>query len=89
MKTVWKFPLETVSAQTVKIPLPAKVLTVQPQGDGVCLWAEVSPELEKVKVDILIAGTGHELPDKPMRYINTFQLLNGTLVFHAYEMLQE
>ena len=90
MKTIWKCPLEMTGSQEVKIPLPAVILSVQPQGDGVCLWAEVSPSLEKVRVPIVILGTGHEMPDvEPghLRYINTFQLQGGALVFHAYEVV--
>lgn len=83
MKTIWKFPLKLTDAQVVEIPLPAEVLTVQSQGDGVCLWAEVDPKSEKVRISIVILGTGHPMPDVPLRYISTIQL--GSLVFHAYE----
>lgn len=86
MKTIWKFPLAVTGAQTVSIPLPAQVLTVQPQGDSVCLWAEVDPEGRPADVEIVIVGTGHEMPPRRMRYINTFQLRGGSLVFHAYEV---
>lgn len=87
MKTIWKFPLAVTGVQVVSIPLPAQVLTIQPQGtDSVCLWAEVDPEGQRTDVEILIAGTGHELPERRMRYINTFQLRGGSLVFHAFEI---
>jgi hypothetical protein len=32
-----------------------------------------------------VAGTGHELEPYVDRYIGTFQMLGGTLVFHVFE----
>lgn len=88
MKTIWKFPLQVQDVQVVQMPLPAQVLCVQPQGDGVCLWAEVDPNGERVNIEIAIIGTGHPIPDEAhKRYVNTFQMHGGTLVFHAFEVL--
>lgn len=84
MKTIWKFPLGMVAKQNVSIPLPAEVLTVQQQGESVCLWAEVDPKGERVQVQIAMLGTGHPVPDGKKRYISTVQL--GSLVFHFYEL---
>lgn len=89
MKTIWKFPLKVADVQQVEMPLPATVLTVQPQGMDVCAWAEVDPKGVKAKVSIAIVGTGHPMPEGRLRYINTFQLSGGALVFHAYEIIHE
>lgn len=87
MKTIWKFPLDLLDRQTVEMPLPAEPLTVQLQGNGpqmaACLWAEVDPEGEKVRIEIAMIGTGHPLPDG-LRYISTIQF--GALVWHFYEV---
>jgi hypothetical protein len=87
MKTIWKFPLMMTDRQTVEIPLPAELLTVQLQGkvphENACLWAEVDPEGEKVRIEIAMIGTGHPVPEG-MRYISTVQY--GALVFHFYEV---
>lgn len=87
MKTIWKFPLKMTDRQIVEMPLPAKLLCVQLQGrnpnEAACLWAEVDPEGEKVRIEIAMIGTGHPLPDG-MRYISTMQY--GALVFHFYEV---
>lgn len=90
MTTIWKFPLKVADRQTVKMPLPAMVRSVQAQGDQVCLWAEVAPDLAKCDIEIIIVGTGHEIPDIEsghLRYISTFQMHSGALVFHAYEVV--
>ena len=84
MKTIWKFPLKMTGHQEIEIPLPATVLTVQPQGDSVYLWGEVDPKSERVRVSIVMLGTGHEIPGGGLRYISTIQL--GSLVFHFYEV---
>jgi hypothetical protein len=88
--TIWKFPLQPASCQIVEIPLPAKILSVQEQRGAFCLWAEVDPDSEKVEVEIGIIATGQELPSPEgssfLRHINTFQLQDGALVFHAYEV---
>jgi hypothetical protein len=34
---------------------------------------------------IAIHGTGHEVYDGTLRHINTFQINDGALVFHAFE----
>lgn len=88
MKTIWKFPLLLTDRQTVEMPLPATLLTVQLQGqsqhEAPQLWAEVDPEGEKVRIEVAMIGTGHPLPEG-MRYVSTIQY--GSLVFHFYEVV--
>lgn len=88
-KTIWKFPLETVDRQTVPLPVGAKILTVQAQGEQPRLWAIVDSDAEKVAVEIRIHGTGHELPEDSNRYehLGTYQLASGALVFHVFRVL--
>lgn len=70
--------------QDVELPEGSGILAVQPQGTGVCLWAFVHPERPKVKREILIFGTGHEIPEHlVLTHLETFQM--GPLVFHAFE----
>jgi hypothetical protein len=88
MKSVWKFPLAVTDAQTIEMPIGARLLTVQPQGDQVCLWALVETTAMKERRYIAILGTGHEAPSRgDLKYIGTFQLNKGALVFHAFEIV--
>lgn len=88
MKSVWKFPLAVADVQQVAVPSGARLLAVQPQDAGVCLWALVDTSAPKVSRIIAIVGTGHELPDHgDLKYISTFQLHGGVLVFHAFEVV--
>ncbi len=86
---IWKYPLEMTDLQIIAVPLDAKILTVQPQGDNCSLWAlvdETAPESHKVIKRIAIYGTGNPMPEKPGEYIATFQMAGGALVFHAFEL---
>lgn len=88
MKTVWKYPLAVTDTQFVQMPKGAQLLTVQPQGDAVCLWARVEDTNKPETRIIGIAGTGYPLPDDTkLDYIGTFQLHGGSLVFHAFEVM--
>jgi len=87
-KEIWKFELETTDHQILKMPLGAEILTVQMQNDTPCLWALVEPSQEKERRFIEIFGTGHPLGydmGVDRKYISTYQLHGGSLVFHVFE----
>lgn len=74
------------------MPENAKVLTVQTQNGYPRLWALVEEKNPIEQRIFLTVGTGHELPELPEgkdgRYIATFQLENGELVFHVFEIVR-
>ena len=83
-KAIWKWfvgPNETV----VSIPIGAEILTVQEQYGEPKLWALVDPSAEKEERKFVVYGTGHPVKENPGKYINTFQMNGGTLVFHVFE----
>ena len=85
MRSVWKFPLKVANSQAVQIPAGAKILSVQAQGDAVCLWALCDTEALPEPRYIAIHGTGHEVYDGLLEHISTFQMHGSALVFHAFE----
>lgn len=87
MKTIYKYPLEVTDTQFVELPLGAEILTVQMQGNQLCLWALVnpSPDVFKKNRRIEIVGTGNPVPAGDLKYISTFQMLGGGLIFHVFE----
>lgn len=90
MKTIYKYQLEVIEKQIVELPLGAQILTVQVQNGEPCIWAEVYNENKLVKRVFEIFGTGHELREGmgvDRKYIGTFQIHDGALVFHLYERL--
>lgn len=85
MKTVWKYPLAESGRQHIQIPKEGKILTVQVQHDKPYLWIEVDTTKQTEARIFQTFGTGHPLPEYPGHYLGTFQIYNGTLVFHVYE----
>lgn len=84
---IWKYPLEVIDRQAITMPPGAKLLTVQMQYGKCCLWALVDETKNDTAARrIAIYGTGNPMPDSPGEYIATFQMLNGKLVFHAFEL---
>ncbi|HZZ77118.1 MAG TPA: hypothetical protein VFE62_01285 [Gemmataceae bacterium] len=86
MRTIFKYPLLILDEQEVEMPMDAALLTVQIQGGQPFLWARVDTENSLEKRKVLIRGTGHPA-EGAGRYISTFQMKGGELVFHAFEPL--
>lgn len=84
MSTIWKYSL--APGRTVHdMPADAKVLTVQMQGDEVCLWALVEPHLPMRRRFFDVYGTGHGMPADPGDYVATIQMEGGALVWHVFD----
>lgn len=86
-RVVWKYALEATDWQTIEMPGGAEVLTVQVQHGEPVLWALVDPDNELMERTFRMAGTGHRnLAYFGLgRYVGTFQLEDGGLVFHVWE----
>lgn len=83
---IWKWTLAVTDLQVIEMPMNAKLLSVQIQGELPQLWALVKEDqtLRQAR-RIAIYGTGNPIPDDPGEYISTFQMHGGALVFHAFE----
>ena len=89
MKRIYKYqiqPTELEDQVTVSMPVGAKVLSVQVQKGIVCLWVLINT---KEKVDEFrefnVVGTGHDIDFNTNKFVGTFQLMEGNLVFHLFE----
>ena len=88
MKTIYKFKLQTTDEQQILMPEGAEILTVQLQDGEPQLWALVDTDQPKTKRYIEIFGTGNPITGiGPRKYIATYQLRGGALVFHVFEYL--
>ena len=88
MRTIHKVPLYVKDEQTHTLPKGAKLLAVQVQREQPCLWFECDTNKSMVPRVIKTFGTGKELPkNEALRYIGTYQLQDGALVYHVYEEL--
>lgn len=85
-KIIYKYPLQLTLHQFVRMPVGAKVLDVQYQGDQLCLWALADPRNAPVKRSIHLSGTGCPFdtcdPDKAI-HLATVQRL--AFVWHVFD----
>lgn len=91
-KQIWKFQLQSTDRQAFCLPKGAEILTIQVQGGEPYFWALVDPLQEQVERFIEMYGTGHPVPFEEgftKKYIGTYQLYNGSLVFHVFESIKE
>lgn len=83
MRTIYKYPLELTDNQLLTLPSSARPLSVQLQGDQLCLWAEVNTGVGGLKDAVIsIVGTGHEIPRGAVHYLGTVQ--QAAFVWHVY-----
>jgi hypothetical protein len=86
-KQIWKFAIN-LNKIIVEMPKDAEILTIQTQNETPCIWALVNPENAKELRHFEVYGTGHDIlydMGVERKYINTFQLDGGLLVFHLFE----
>ncbi len=88
MKTTWKFPLEVVDLQLIKMPKGADVLpSAQMQFDRITVWAVVDDTAPMEMREFRILGTGHPMTGMnptDWRFLGTVQMQDGALVFHVF-----
>lgn len=85
MRKIFKYPISVIPEQNIKAPFGARWLDVQVQGEVLCLWAVVDPELIDSEYRISIKGTGVEISELEMpniKHIGTVQM--GSYVWHVF-----
>ena len=87
-KRIWKYELDTRGINEVKMPIGAEILALQTQFEKPCLWVLVD-ETQAFETRLFhIFGTGQAINmdiEKERKYIGTYQLQGGNLVFHLFE----
>lgn len=70
------------------MPQGAEILCIQTQDEIPCVWVLVDPNRKLTKVTFEIFGTGQNIPELlPRKYIGTYQLKAGELVFHCFKVI--
>ena len=90
MYTVYKYHVGWQDGATIKLPVGAKILSFQNQGETPVIWALVDlGEPQTVLRRFIIRGTGHKLGFHPacVQYIGTAQFEQGALIWHLFEQL--
>lgn len=88
MRTIWKFLLPIDDHSIIEMPHLAEVLSVQTQTGEPCIWAICDPDAVKEQRHFCIRGTGHPLNGLEGKFIGTFQMHDGALVFHLFEHIE-
>ena len=86
MKTLYKYKVVIDDEQIIKMPEESEILSVQCQFGEPCIWAIVETDNEMVSRKFGLVGTGH--PCERLnggKYIGSFQMHNGSLVFHLFD----
>src|SRR5437667_5965143 len=95
-RAVYKYTFVIADYFTITMPKGAQILHVETQQqiaqggyrDQACLWALVQPTAKTEVRGFLLVGTGHAINSKDhLKYIGTFMLEGGALVYHLFEKL--
>ncbi len=84
-KTIWKYLAGVGGRWTQLMPAGAEILSVQAQHGDVQMWALVDANRPSEPREFVAYGTGHPMPNDPGKFIDTFQIENGALIFHVFE----
>lgn len=87
---IFKYPIPNYQGRAARVELPegSDVLRFarDPNGQGLAIWALVSPDAPTVPRDFEVFGTGHEIGNMTnKRYIGTCD--DGPFVWHLIEIL--
>jgi hypothetical protein len=84
-KVIYKYPFKhRWGLDTIDLPLDCDILCVQEQHGDPVLYVEHSNDLDNIQGHRFVTvGTGESM-DFDGKYIGTFQLSGGNLVFHTY-----
>jgi hypothetical protein len=81
--TIWKWTLSPTTE--IKMPEGAEILDIQTQHGEPQMWALVNPSAPLEKRTFNTHGTGHKMDSHPGKFVGTFQVNGGSLVFHVFE----
>lgn len=87
METIYKYCVASQGDFTLEMPAGAEILDVQVQKGIPQMWALVEMGAPTEKRKFTIFGTGFPMPEAKRDYIGTFQMHNGALVWHLFEIL--
>lgn len=87
MRTIHKYEVPVEDTFEQALPVGAEFLSVQTQLCNPQMWWEVDNKEEKERRKFAVVGTGHPMPPGKVKFLRTFQLHGGKLVFHLFELI--
>ena len=90
MRTVWKYSLHP-GLNEISVPPHSYAMAVQDQRGSPQIWMLVAMDNpNRVMRMFRVVGTGEPIPDSCVgRYVGTFQMDVGEMVFHVFEEVEE
>lgn len=85
MKMIGKFPLLATRPVVIEMPFGAEVLSVQTQNEEAMVWAKIDTASPTIMRHFHVRATGEEFTGEEGRFIGTFQMHGGSLVWHLFE----
>ena len=89
MKRVFEYPLTLEAEQNITMPLSAELLGLQVRGEIAVLWAIVDHQNRDTQRRVYLVATATpgrgDPPLDKARYIGTFQLAGGDIVYHVFD----
>jgi hypothetical protein len=88
---IFKFPIDVVGEQRIRMPSGAQFLSAQEQYGLICSWWLVHPTEEIVDHVVHVVGTGRAIePELAMQFADgmflaTVQQSGGALVWHIFD----
>ena len=86
---IFKWTLRIDGWQEIEMPIGSQILSMQIQNENPQLWALVDEKNATEKRSFITVGTGQEIPVDVVDYIGSYQIENGSLVFHVFEQITE
>lgn len=86
MRTIYKYPIKIEDEQVIQVPVGATILSVQVQKEQPCVWIAVDTAQSVHARRLYLVGTGQPCQHvNGCKYVGTFQIQNGNLVFHLFD----
>lgn len=87
MRNVFKYKIPVEDEFELKLPMLAKILTIQTQHGMPNIWVLVDTDNPMETRKFKTFGTGHTIPDEKLDYVATYLIENDALVFHVFEVM--
>ena len=87
MKTIWKFTLELLDTQEIRLPEDSNILSVMEQDNKPVVYAIVNPEVPKLPIIFKVRATGQPIEEDIICdyiFLGTISTYNGTLIWHIF-----
>jgi len=89
---IYKYAVPIQDESRIGMPRGSRLLSVQTQHGAPQLWAMVDTDATIVPRGFALCGTGHDATWVYVRggvYVGTFQMRDGGLVFHLFDLGEE